>query len=265
MAYGHVGNSCAVFPLQRLGHNAWPVNTVNFSNHTEYPSWRGPKLTAEQVGDVLEGLEFVYPKVDVVLTGYLGSADLAGVILAAVEKVKAANPNAQWVCDPVIGNAKVGSFVDDDIPGVFRDTVVPAADAIAPNQWELALLTGEALDGSTPLQATVDAARSLKPSSLITSVDTGDRSTIGMLDISPDQAWYIETPRLGDNVVGAGDLAASMYTALRGENPKNRLEHVAGTLFDMIAAAEDGLTGLPLVAHQELIVEPRSRFAARQL
>ncbi|GAB3081974.1 pyridoxal kinase [Corynebacterium aquatimens] len=262
VAYGHVGNSCAVFPLQRLGHNAWPVNTVNFSNHTEYPSWRGPRLTAQQVGDVLEGLEFVYPQVDMVLTGYLGSADLAEVIVGAVNRIKAANPAAQWVCDPVIGNAAVGSFVDDDIPGVFIDVAIPVADAITPNQWELALLTGREL---STLEATVDAARSLKPRSLITSVHTGDGTTIGMLDISPEAAWYVETPRLGDNVVGAGDLAAAMYTALRDETPKARLEHLAGTLFDMIAAAEDGLTGLPLVAEQDLIVQPRSRFEARRL
>jgi len=132
VSFGHVGNSGAVFPMQRLGHEVWPVYTVNFSNHTEYPSWRGPKIAPEDVADVLDGMSFAYPEADVVVTGYLGSSSLASVIVDAVEKVKQANPEAEWVCDPVIGNAKVGSFVDEDIPGIFKDEIIPLADAICP-------------------------------------------------------------------------------------------------------------------------------------
>lgn len=265
VAFGHVGNSCAVFPMQRLGHHVWPVHTVNFSNHTEYPSWRGPKLAPADVAAVLDGLSAEYPKVDAVLTGYLGSSELASVIVDTVAKIKDANTDAQWVCDPVIGNAKVGSFVDDDIPGIFAAEVIPLADAICPNQWELALLTGRDLNTA---EDTVQAARSLKDRALITSVSTGNPETIGMLDISDEGAWYLETPRIGGNVVGAGDLAAAMYTALIDEHPADRLEHIAGTLYGMVVAAQEttrldnSFAGLPLVERQELIVAPEDRFSA---
>lgn len=265
VSFGHVGNSGAVFPMQRLGHEVWPVHTVNFSNHTEYPSWRGPKIPPKHVADVLDGMSFAYPDVDVVLTGYLGSSSLASVIVEAVEEIKQANPDAEWVCDPVIGNAKVGSFVDEDIPGIFKDEIIPLADAICPNQWELALLTDSELN---TIEETIEAARSLKERALITSVDTGDPDTIGMLDIDGDFAWYVETPRIGGNVVGAGDLAAAMYTALIDETPKDRLEHIASSLYGMVVAAQkttrldNSFAGLPLVERQDLIVEPEDSFVA---
>ena len=265
VSYGHVGNSGAVFPMQRLGHEVWPVHTVNFSNHTEYPSWRGPKIAPRDVADVLDGMCSAYPLVDVVLTGYLGSSALASVIVGAVGEIKRANPEAEWVCDPVIGNAKVGSFVDDDIPAIFKEEIIPLADAICPNQWELALLTGRELNS---IGETVDAARSLKSRALITSVDTGNPETIGMLDISEEGAWYVETPRIGGNVVGAGDLAAAMYTALIDEAPADRLEHIAASLYGMVVAAkkttrlDNSFAGLPLVERQDLIVAPEDSFSA---
>ena len=56
VAYGHVGNSAAVFPLQRLGHEVWPVFTVHFSNHTGYGAWRGPLLAPDHVAAVITGI-----------------------------------------------------------------------------------------------------------------------------------------------------------------------------------------------------------------
>ena len=128
VAYGHVGNSAAVFPLQRLGHEVWPVHTVTFSNHTGYGAWRGPLLAAADVRDVITGIEErgVLPTCDAVLSGYQGGDDIADVILDAVARVKAANPAATYTCDPVMGNAKSGCFVNPAIPPLLRERVVPA-------------------------------------------------------------------------------------------------------------------------------------------
>lgn len=263
VAYGHVGNSAAVFAMQRLGCEVWPVYTVNFSNHTEYPSWRGPVMTPEQVADVLDGMSFAFDQVDVILTGYLGSAELAAVVEDAVRRVKEANPNARYICDPVIGNAQVGSFVAPEIPDVLRERLIPLADAITPNQWELSLLTGTEL--TTP-EATADAACSLKNHALVTSIGSHADATMGMLDITPEESLLVETPRLGGNVVGAGDLATALYTALQPKPAGERLSHIAGTMFDMVSEVRDrDLDELPLIEQQELIVEPRSKFQPRKI
>ena len=118
VAYGHVGNSAAVFPLQRLGHEVWPVLTVNFSNHTGYGAWRGPLIAAEDVAAVITGIgeRGAFESCDAILSGYQGSPEIADVIADAVAQVKAANPAATYTCDPVMGNATSGCFVEPGDP-----------------------------------------------------------------------------------------------------------------------------------------------------
>ena len=165
VAYGHVGNSAAVFPLQRLGVEVWPVHTVHFSNHTGYGEWRGPLLPADDVRAVIRGVEErgAFPGVDAVLSGYQGGEDIGDVILDAVAKVKAANPAAIYACDPVMGNAKSGCFVHPAIPVLLRERVVPAADLITPNQFELGFLTGTEPRTVEETLASVELARAMGP------------------------------------------------------------------------------------------------------
>src|SRR5690348_7402137 len=113
VAYGHVGNSAAVFPLQRLGIEVWPVITVHFSNHTGYGQWRGPLLAADDLREVLTGIEErgVLGRCEAVLSGYQGAEDVGAVVLDAVQRVKAANGNAVYCCDPVMGDTGRGFFV----------------------------------------------------------------------------------------------------------------------------------------------------------
>ena len=134
VAFGHVGNSAAVFPLQRIGHEVWPVHTVLFSNHTGYGAWRGPVIAGSDVHEVILGMEDrgALAQVDLVLSGYQGSPEIADVIIDAVDRVKAANPAAVYCCDPVMGDVGRGFFVRPGIPEYMRDQVVPAADIVTP-------------------------------------------------------------------------------------------------------------------------------------
>ena len=191
VAYGHVGNSAAVFPLQRLGVEVWPVHTVHFSNHTGYGEWRGPLLPADDVRAVIQGVEErgAFPEVAAVLSGYQGGEDIGGVILEAVERVKAANPAAIYACDPVMGNAKSGCFVHPAIPVLLRDRVVPRADLITPNQFELGYLTDTDPHTLEETIASVEAARSMGPATvLVTSVLRPDApdETVEMLAVHGD-------------------------------------------------------------------------------
>jgi pyridoxine kinase len=154
VVYGYAGNTAAVFPLQRLGREVWAINTVEFSNHTGYGAWRGKILDPSLVLELVEGLEDrgALPRCEAVLSGYLGDAASARSILEAVKKVKAASPAAVYCCDPVMGDVGRGFYVHPDIPDMFRNEVVPLADIVTPNQFELEALTG--MDSST-----VDGAR----------------------------------------------------------------------------------------------------------
>jgi pyridoxine kinase len=273
VAYGHVGNSAAVFPLQRLGHEVWPVFTVVFSNHTGYGAWRGPLLPPDDVRDVITGIEErgVLPTCDAVLSGYQGGAGIAEVIVDAVARVKAANPAATYTCDPVMGNAKSGCFVDPAIPPIIREKVVPVADLITPNQFELGFLTDTSPASLESTLESVDLARAMGPSSvLVTSVERPDapEDTIEMLAVEGDEAWIVQTPRLPMKANGSGDLTAALYTAhLRSSgSPADALARTASSVYAVLKATLDsGERELRLIAAQDAIADPACEFEVRQV
>ena len=273
VAYGHVGNSAAVFPLQRIGVEVVPVYTVNFSNHTGYGAWRGPVISADDVAAVLTGIEErgVFPRIDAILSGYQGSAGIAAVIVDAVARVKAANPDAVYSCDPVMGNAKSGCFVAPEIPVLLRDVVVPVADIITPNQFELGYLTGTEPDTLESTLASVDLAREMGPSTvLVTSVERPDREggTIEMLAVGDDGAWIVQTPLLPLKANGSGDVTAALFTAhlRRSGDAADALARTASSVFDLLARThESGDRELRLVESQEFYADPRMQFTARQV
>jgi pyridoxine kinase len=277
VAYGYVGNRAATFPLQRLGHDVWAVNTVEFSNHTGYGSWKGRVAAPEQVREVIEGIRErgVLAQCDAVLTGYLGDAALGTVILDAVATVRAANAAAVWCCDPVMGDVGRGVFVRPGIPEFFRQRAVPAADVVTPNHFELELLTGRSI---TSLAGALDAARTLlAPTAhaagprvaLVTSLHhdaTADR-TIEMLAVTPGDAWRVVTPLLDFAVApnGTGDAVAALFLAAwaRLRDVPAALSFAASAIFAVLeATVRAGERELQLVAAQDAIVAPPRSFAA---
>ena len=273
VAYGHVGNSAAVFPLQRIGVEVLPVYTVNFSNHTGYGAWRGPLIDPADVREVLAGVEDrgVFPEIDVVLSGYQGGEGIADVILDAVARVKAANPNAVYACDPVMGNARSGCFVAPAIPDLLRDRVVPAADIVTPNQFELGYLTRTEPDTLESTLASVDLVRETGPRTvLVTSVERPDREegTIEMLAVDDAGAWIVQTPLLPMKANGSGDVTAALFTAhyrATGEAAA-ALARTTSSVFDLLSLThESGQRELQLVEAQEFYAHPRLQFEVRQV
>lgn len=273
VAYGHVGNSAAVFPLQRIGVQVLPVYTVNFSNHTGYGAWRGPLIAPDDVAAVIEGIgeRGVFGDIDVVLSGYQGGEGIADVILDAVARVKEANPAAVYACDPVMGNAKSGCFVAPAIPALLREKVVPAADIITPNQFELGFLTGtEPSDLASTLES-ADRARAMGPRTvLVTSVERPDRpeGTIEMLAVTDDGAWVVQTPHIPMKANGSGDVTAALFTAhlTATGNAADALARTTSSVFDLLQNTFDsGERELRLIESQEAYAHPRMQFAVEQV
>lgn len=273
VAYGHVGNSAAVFPLQRIGVEVMPVYTVTFSNHTGYGAWRGPLISPDDVRDVITGIEErgVFGEIDVILSGYQGGEGIADVILDAVARVKSANPSAIYACDPVMGNAKSGCFVAPAIPVLLRDRVVPAADLITPNQFELGYLTGTEPDTLESTLASVDLIRASGPSTvLVTSVERPDQpaDTIEMLAVDDRGAWIVQTPRLPMKANGSGDVTAALFTAHYRStgSASEALGRTVSSVFDLLTRThESGARELQLVESQEFYAAPRMQFDVTQV
>ena len=262
VAVGHVGNSAATFAIQRLGVEAWPVDTVQLSNHTGHADWGGGTLGVRHVEDVLAGVERRggFANADAVLSGYVGSAELAAVIGAAVDRLKAVNAGALYLCDPVIGNDRAGVFVDADVARAVADVLVPRADLLTPNRFELAQLVGRTLDDAA---AVTDAARDFDATVVVTSVPCA--AGIGVLVKDGEEVWLIETPRLDGPANGAGDAFAAMLLArlVRGETLIDAATQACASVFAVLRASAGG--ELALVTAQDEIVTPRRTFAPRRL
>ena len=273
VSYGHVGNSAAVFPLQRLGHEVMPVYTVVFSNHTGYGDWGGPMLTGENVRSIIAGIDARggLNDVELVLSGYQGGDDIGDAILDAVALVKQRNPGAIYACDPVLGSATSGCFVAPEVQSLIRDRVVPQADLITPNQFELGFITGTDPHSLEETLQSVDQVRDIGPSSvLVTSVLRPDRpeGTIEMLAVTNDGAWIVQTPHLPFKANGSGDVTAALFGAhLRSSSdPEFALARTASSVFELLEnTLNSGQRELQLIESQEAYVTPKYSVDAQRV
>ena len=270
VAYGHAGNAAAVFPLQRMGFEVWPVHTVQFSNHTGYGAWHGEVFSSEHIRQVLEGIaeRGAFQNCQAVLTGYTGDPGLGAVVLATVETVKQASPGAIWCCDPVMGDVGRGFFVKRGLPEYFRDYAMAEADIATPNQFELEFLTGRSIQS---LQDAIGAAQALRSRGpkivLLTSLNRSDAApeTIEMLAFDETGAWLVATPLLPLSVDGAGDTVAALFLGnllkLKGRDIATALSATAASIFEVIETTHRlGERELTLIEAQSAFETPKRMF-----
>lgn len=275
VAYGHVGNAAAVFALQRLGIEVWPLHTVQYSNHKGYGDYTGQDFTARHIRDMMDGLiaRDALTHCDAVLSGYVGGADLAEAIAEAVGRVRRANPAAVYACDPVMGDDSSGLYVAEGLPAILRTRAVPLADIITPNRFELEILTERRV---TSLRQATEAARAaiaLGPKIVVvTSLRHADTAPheIEMLAVTAEGAWRVRTPFLDFDLApnGAGDAVAALFLAhyLRMRQAADALEAAAAAIFGIMEATQAaGTRELQLIAAQDRIVDPEHRFAAERM
>jgi pyridoxine kinase len=232
---------------------------------------------AGDVAEVIAGIEErgALARCDAVLSGYQGAEDVGAVILDAVATVRGHNPEAIYCCDPVMGDVGRGMFVRPGIPEYMRDHVVPAADLVTPNHFELDFLAGTA---STTLGGLLEAADVLRASGpsvvLVTSCvleDTPD-DQLDVVAVSGHGAWRTRTPRLAISPQGAGDLTAAVFLGnhlTNGRGTHTLGETLAATTSSVFAVVEttaaSGDEEMQLVAAQDRLAHPRMEFEAEQV
>ncbi len=269
VAYGHVGNSAAVFALQRLGCEVWPVHTVQFSNHTGYGSWQGDVFAADRIAAVIDGIAGLgmLKSCDGVLSGYVGAVETGGAILDAAAKVKAANPGARWCCDPVIGNRARGDFVRPGVADFMRDRAVPAADVVTPNHFELDRLTGRTTTDLAAILKAVDDLHARGPGTVLVTSVRSDATPADGLDVIASAGGgrcLIRTPRLDTPANGAGDLIAALFFfhVLKTGDAAAALAAATSSVFGLLRRTQEaGAAETLLIAAQEELVTPSQRFA----
>jgi len=260
VACGSVGNTAALFPLQRLGCETWSLNTVAFSNHTGYERWRGETVPACQIATLFEGIAElgVLPCCDAVLSGYLGEAETGSVLLDIVTRVKKANPRALFCCDPVMGDVGPGYYVRAGIPEFYRDRALALADVVTPNRFELEWLSGGPVRNLAEACDAIAALRQLGPGIVLAT----------SLETEADRVAAVATPRLPIEATGCGDAVAALFLGwlLKGKPVPDALAVTIAAIYGVIEATmRSGAGELALVAAQEELVSPSRIVSVRRL
>jgi pyridoxine kinase len=270
VAYGHVGNSAAVFPMQLHGVDVIAVPTTLLSNRPGYPTLRGRVLEAQLVADLLAGVEErgALDTAQMILSGYLGSPHIAAVIADFVARAKARNGALLYACDPVLGDRDRGLFVPASIPPLVRDRLCALADIITPNHFEFEWLCGTR---AATIDQVIKAARALMargPSTVVvTSAELEDtpEGAIETLAIERSKAWRVRTPRLPVSPNGTGDLFAALFVSARvgkADTPE-ALGRAASAIFAVLElTAARGTEEMRIVESAEQLVHPKRRFHA---
>ena len=274
VAYGHVGNSAAVFPMQMHGIDVIAVPTTLLSNRPGYPTIRGRVLDAQLVADLLLGVEErgALDTCKMILSGYLGSPGIAAVVADFVERAKPRNPALLYCCDPVLGDRDRGLFVQADIPPLVRDRLCPLADLITPNHFEFEWLCGAKATTIDQVIAQAQALPARGPSTVVvTSAELADTpdGQIETLAVertqARSQAWRVATPKLPISPSGTGDLFTSLLVSarVRGSNTPDALSHAASAIFAVLErTAARGTEEMRIVESAEQLTHPKRRFDA---
>jgi pyridoxine kinase len=273
VAYGHVGNSAAVLPLQRLGYDVFALNTVQLAHHPGHGAWRGHKLHPDQLIEILSGLEArgVLGRCAAVLSGYLGDPAMADVVARAVDAVRSARPDAAYICDPVIGDDEPGVFVSAGVPEAIGNRLIPLADIVLPNRFELAHLTGHSIGALGDALAAAAELRARGPRLVIvTGLWLPERpDELAVLADSADETWLVATPRLPlATSAGAGDAFSALFLGqyLGAGELRVGLERAVAAMFALVErTSAAGAEELELVAAQDQLLAPRRLFAAARL
>jgi pyridoxine kinase len=266
VAYGHVGNSAAVFPIQMHGIDVIAVPTTLLSNRPGYETIRGRVLEAELVADLLRGIEErgAVDAAQMILSGYLGSAGNATVVADFVGRAKAKNPSLLFCCDPVLGDRDRGLFVHADIPPLVRDLLCPLADIVTPNHFEFEWLSGAK---AATIDQLTKAARAFmaRGTVVVTSAELADTpgGEIESVAVERAGAWRVRTPKLPISPNGTGDLFAALLAAARvgGSSTPEALSHAASAIFAVLErTAARGTEEMRIVESAAQLVNPQRKF-----
>ena len=274
VVYGHVGNAAAVFCMQRLGVEVWPIHTVQFSNHTGYGDWTGQVFDGATITALLNGIEArgILPECSGVLSGYTGGKDIGEAILDAVARIRKANPSALFCCDPVMGDYGEGVYVREGIPDFMKEKAVPQADIITPNQFELEMLSGHKCENQSQLvKAVREIQKSGPPIIVVTSLNLAEtpKDHIDVFMADGDRFWLIRTPKF-DNIPisGTGDTIASLFFVhyLKSRSPVFALERATSSVYSLLKRSiETQSKEIQLIQAQDEIANPTWTFKAQEL
>ncbi|WP_109315280.1 pyridoxal kinase PdxY [Pseudovibrio ascidiaceicola] len=274
VTYGHAGNGCAVFPMQRMGHEVWAINTVQFSNHTQHPQgWTGQAHDAKQISEIFEGLAKlnVLSQIKGIVTGYLGGPSHCDVIVDIVNEVRRHNPDCLYFCDPVMGAPDKGCIVSEGVAELLVSKVMPIADAIVPNQFELSQFIGEPIETLEQAKQACAKAMEIGPKMVLAKhLHSVSDDAFTMMFASEQGSYLAQRPHLPfeRQPVGVGDLITSVFAAgyLNGLSEVEAFQHCNNAVYGVLKTTQEkDEWELQTIAAQQEFVTPTEHFELTSL
>jgi len=266
---GHVGNSAAVFALQCLGRDVWPIPTTLLSHHPGHGGAQGGPLPAALLKSLIAGLgpHGCFNRCDAVLSGYLGQAEAADIVRDAVTRAKAATKNCVYLCDPVLGDDG-RTYVSADVVTAVHN-LAAIADIITPNAYELSLLAGCTLqDRNTALRA-LRGVQSIGPRIVVLSSFSGtdtQANTLDVMAVDGPSAWRLALPLIAAKFFGAGDVFAALFLNfwLPEQDTAAALGKACAALFGVLAQTPPG-GELALIQARHALAAPPQIFTPERM
>ncbi|MBB3391460.1 pyridoxine kinase [Rhizobium sp. BK275] len=264
---GSVGNRAAVFALETLGHQVWALPTIVLPWHPGHG--RSTRLTFAEADfeaaiDDLIRAPWI-GEVKAVLSGYFGNAAQARSVAKLVASLREKDPELLYVCDPVMGDLG-GLYVPEVTAEAIRDHLIPLASLATPNRYELAWLSGAALDDNS---AVMEAALALGPSRmLVTSAVPMMTGSTGNLYLSGKHALLAEHRVVENPPNGLGDLLAALFLSrlLSGMEDEKALQLATASVFEVLArAVKRGSSELMLASDASSLSTPMAMVQMRHL
>ncbi len=251
VVHGHVGNSCTAFVMQRMGHEVLGLPTILLSNRPGYEAIAGERIDAAKLDAMLEAVASNgwLADVDAIFTGYLPTREHAGLSQKWIARIKSLNPGAIYLCDPIIGDEPGGMYIDESAALAVRDGLVPLADILTPNAFELSWLS----DRATGNAAEAIAAANLLscPAVLVTSAPANMPNSLANILVEASGAAATVSPRQTVQAHGTGDFFASHFLSAKLNGLDNRTALRAATAaINIVLGASVGRGELAIVETQ---------------
>ncbi len=271
MVSGHVGNAAAVFALQRLGHEVWPLPTILLSHHPGHGGAQGRATAMALLTDLLDGLDArgCFARCEAVISGYLGQAEQAAIVRDAVSRARAGGHKSVYLCDPVLGDDG-RTYVSHDVVTELHN-LAALADILTPNAYELSLLSGQVFATGAQALAAMRLLQRQGPGVVVLTGFTGQDTAPGTLDVlalDGAAAWRLRLPNLAQKFSGAGDLFAALFLSFwlnahdTGKAVGKACSALHGVLAETVALGADELALIPA---QNLLARPARTFLAERL
>lgn len=269
VVFGHAGNSSAVFPMRRMGVDVWPINTVQYSNHTQYEQgWTGKPVAAADITELMQGLDNIHQlgNCSALISGYQGSAEQCDAVVTAVKMLKERNSQARYVCDPVMGDPEKGCIVADGVKEKFIQDLLPMADIIVPNQYELTQLTGvEIVTLDDAIRACKVALEKGPKVVLVKHLHSLSKDNFSMMLATQKSVYLAKRPNIpfAKPPVGVGDLITGVFTAavIKGMALGVAFKHAHNAVYGVLKTTEEEHSWeLETIAAQMEFVEPTYDF-----